>query len=302
MSDITLLDGSIGQELVNRTGVKDTPLWSTRTLIDHPEYVRDVHDSYFAAGCLIATANSYALLPDRLARFDLADRLGQLITAALAAASASRDAHGAGYVAGAMGPLSASYVPDTETSVEKVAETYASVARHHKDHADIILLETIASISHAIGGVMGARIAGKPVWLGVTLDDRDGTRLRSGESIADLLAALKKEPPDALLLNCSLPEAISTGMPLTEAPLPRGAYANGFTEIVEEFLSIHQKTEDLAPRRDLGPEAYADFALAWAKDGATILGGCCEIGPAHMRHLKDRLTAEGHTLATSLPT
>jgi S-methylmethionine-dependent homocysteine/selenocysteine methylase len=28
--------------------------------------------------------------------------------------------------------------------------------------------------------------------------------------------------------------------------------------------------------------------------GATIVGGCCEVGPAHIRHLRDRLVAEGH--------
>jgi homocysteine S-methyltransferase len=30
--------------------------------------------------------------------------------------------------------------------------------------------------------------------------------------------------------------------------------------------------------------------------GATIVGGCCEVGPAHIRHLAARLRAEGHTI------
>jgi len=44
MNNITLLDGSIGQELVNRSSGNPDGLWSTRTLIDHPDLVRAVHD------------------------------------------------------------------------------------------------------------------------------------------------------------------------------------------------------------------------------------------------------------------
>ena len=43
MSEITLLDGSIGQELVKRAGKAPTPLWSTTVMIDQPEILRDVH-------------------------------------------------------------------------------------------------------------------------------------------------------------------------------------------------------------------------------------------------------------------
>ena len=41
MSQITLLDGSIGQELVKRSGDRATPLWSTRVMMDHPDLLRE---------------------------------------------------------------------------------------------------------------------------------------------------------------------------------------------------------------------------------------------------------------------
>ena len=47
MTEITLLDGSIGQELVKRAGDKPTPLWSTTVMIDKPHLVSEVHDLYF---------------------------------------------------------------------------------------------------------------------------------------------------------------------------------------------------------------------------------------------------------------
>ena len=39
------------------------------------------------------------------------------------------------------------------------------------------------------------------------------------------------------------------------------------------------------------------FALRWVEMGATIVGGCCEVGPAHIRHLAERLRVAGHQIA-----
>ncbi len=50
-------------------------------------------------------------------------------------------------------------------------------------------------------------------------------------------------------------------------------------------------------RHDLDPAAYADFALGWVKAGLDIVGGCCEVGPAHIAALRDRLAAAGYDIA-----
>ena len=55
MTNITLLDGSIGQEIVKRSGSRATPLWSTSVMMEQPEAVRAVHLDYFNAGATIAT-------------------------------------------------------------------------------------------------------------------------------------------------------------------------------------------------------------------------------------------------------
>jgi Homocysteine/selenocysteine methylase (S-methylmethionine-dependent) len=44
----------------------------------------------------------------------------------------------------------------------------------------------------------------------------------------------------------------------------------------------------LEARKNLGPEAYADFADQWVAMGASIIGGCCEIGPEHIAELARR--------------
>jgi homocysteine S-methyltransferase len=39
-------------------------------------------------------------------------------------------------------------------------------------------------------------------------------------------------------------------------------------------------------RAELTPDAYAQFARGWIDRGAEIVGGCCEVGPAHIARLR----------------
>ena len=80
MPEITLLDGSIGQELVKRSGEKPTPLWSTTVMLEDTKLLSEVHDEYFAMGATVATTNTYPVLKDRLERVGLEDRLCLLYT------------------------------------------------------------------------------------------------------------------------------------------------------------------------------------------------------------------------------
>jgi homocysteine S-methyltransferase len=147
------------------------------------------------------------------------------------------------------------------------------------------------------GAVAGAMEGGRPVWLSVTVDDHDGSKLRSGEAVTDLSRVVAAYPVAAVLANCSVPEAMSDALAgLATLGLPFGAYANGFTHISGNFLSNAATVKELTHRHDLTPEKYADFAMGWVEAGATIVGGCCEVGPAHIRHLAERLRAAGHAL------
>ncbi|CAN1497696.1 MHT1 Homocysteine/selenocysteine methylase (S-methylmethionine-dependent) [Paracoccaceae bacterium] len=296
MADITLLDGGMGQELVARSGDEPTPLWATRVMLDHPGLVRDIHADYFAAGATIATTNTYAIHYDRLNRVGLDNMFHALHLRALAEAHEAAANHPGTRIAGSLGPLNASYRPDLTEPLAKAAPKYAEIARILAPHVDLILIETAASIEAAEGAVIGAQAAGKPVWLSVSVDDHDGTKLRSGEPVANL-ARLLKHPVAAVLANCSVPEAMEAALAtLKPLGLPFGAYANGFTHISGNFLKDAPTVKELTHRHDLTPEKYADFAMAWVGMGATIVGGCCEVGPAHIRHLKDRLLAAGHRI------
>lgn len=296
MAEITLLDGGMGQELVRRSGDVPTPLWSTQVMVDHPGIVRDIHADFFAAGATIATTNTYAIHHDRLEGTDLADQFATLHMAALSEATTARLNHGAGRVAGSIGPLAATYRPDIHPPKKEAIAQYTEIAMLLSPVVDLILCETVASVAHADSILEGAAAAGKPIWLAVTVDDTDGSRLRSGEPVTDIVRVAKGRA-SALLANCSTPEVIPSALnALATSGLPFGAYANGFTKISDGFLEEDPTVDALTRRKDFTPDMYAEHAMRWVDAGATIVGGCCEVGPDHIAAIAAALRKAGHTI------
>lgn len=284
-----MLDGGMGQELLARTGAEPTPLWATQVMIDHPEAVRAIHTDFFAAGADIATVNSYAIHRDRLEPAGMGETFEALHRQAANIAVEARDAHGSGMVAGALGPLGWSYDAALAPPGPVAAKLYAEIVALQEPYVDLFILETMSGVDQARGGLMGTKATEKPVWLALSVDDGDGRLLRSGEPLEDAFPLLTEFRVDAVLLNCSRPEAISEGLPvLATSGIPFGAYANGFTSISESFKAAGETVKRLQARRDLGPAEYATFADDWIAEGATIVGGCCEVGPAHIAEIARR--------------
>ena len=295
MSDVTLLDGGMGQELVRRAGDRPTALWSTQVMVDHPGLVEEVHRDFFAAGATIATTNTYAIHHDRLMGTGMESQFAELHGRALAEAKAARAQHGSGRIAGAIGPLRASYRPDLHP-VSTVAEPlFAEVVAKIAPACDLLILETVSSVAHAHDALAAGRKTDLPVWLSLTVSDQDGTRLRSGEPLTDVLDVAATA--DAVLINCSAPEAVTQGLPIiVKTGKPFGGYANGFVQISDDFLQDKPTVDTLEMRHDMGPRAYAGYVMEWVAAGATIVGGCCEVGPAHIAEIAARLTAAGHKI------
>ncbi|OIQ44406.1 MAG: homocysteine S-methyltransferase [Roseobacter sp. MedPE-SW] len=294
---ITLLDGSIGQEIVKRSGDRPTPLWSTSVMIEQPELVGAVHSDYFTVGATVATTNTYAVHRDRLVRAGMEDRFEELLSIALAQAEAARASHGSGRIAAALGPIGASYRPDLHIPLEEAKQLFSELVGLMEDKADLFLLETVSALDHARGALMGCAETEKPVWLAVSVNDDDGRLLRSGEPVQDLAPVIEEFQPAAVLINCSRPEAIGAGLQIIKGfGRPFGAFANGFTGITEGFLEEAPTVDALEQRRDLGPVEYAEFVMGWVAMGATIVGGCCEVGPAHIAEVARQLREAGHEI------
>ena len=295
--NITLLDGSIGQELMKRSGDTPTALWSTMVMIEHPELVDQVHAEYFRVGATIATTNTYPVLQDRLDTngYDLDIR--RLWDAAIKSAGSAAVSNGHGRVAGSIGPLIATYRPDICPEPADAEQQYADIVAHLAADTDFLLIETVSSLKQAEGALRATDKTDKPVWIAFSVDDFDGSKLRSGEDVSRLFDVVKNHHVDAVLVNCSRPEAVTNALEQMKAfGLPFGAYANGFTKISDGFLTDKPTVDALSERQDLGPTEYAKFAMHWINQGATIVGGCCEVGPEHIQELAKQIKDAGHNI------
>jgi S-methylmethionine-dependent homocysteine/selenocysteine methylase len=299
---VVLLDGGMGQELIRRTRREPTPLWSARVMHEEPELVRRVHLENIRAGARVITVNAYSVTRDRLEPNGLGEEFHRLQRLACDLARQARDEAGEDVtIAGCLPPLKWSYRWQDVDPVAVTEPIYREIAELQAPHVDLMLCETMASGLQAEGAVRGAQAAGLPAWVAWTVDDVGTGRLRSGETLAEANARLGGLRVDARLVNCSIPEAVTAALPaLARLGGSWGAYANGFTGIPDAF-GRGTTVKMLEARGDMGVEAYAEIALGWVRDGAAIIGGCCEITPAHIARLAERLTEAGYAIRGDLP-
>ncbi len=299
-SNTILIDGGMGQELIRRSKNPTTPLWSTQVLIDEPDIVTQLHLDYIKAGAEVITLANYSATPERLTRENLQDQFETIQRTAITCAQTARstsDSASRIKIAGCLPPLVASYRPELLPEKVQAMATYRQLVAVQADAVDLFICETMGSIDEAMYAASAALESKKPVWVSLTINDtKNSTSLRSGEAIADALKALSTLPIEAVLLNCSWPESISHGLPIlaeqisqSDSPIRIGAYANGFTSI--ESLKPGDTVSSLSARTDLGPEDYAKHANHWLENGASIIGGCCEVGPTHISKLRQLISA-----------
>jgi S-methylmethionine-dependent homocysteine/selenocysteine methylase len=298
---VTLLDGGMGQELVRRSTQPAHPMWGAHVMINEPGIVQAAHADYLRAGARVLTLNTYSTTPGRFAKFGVPEQFAPMQRRAYDLARAAIDETGIeADLAGCLPPLVGSYHPELLPSYEEMLAEYRLIAAEQASRVDFFLCETMSKAEEARAAAVAASGTGRPVWVAWTLSEtlgEDGkARLRSGETIAEAIAALEGVPVAAQLANCCPPEVIDAAMPeLVATGLPVGGYANGFTPIPAGF-TLGQTVDMLSARTDLGPDAYAGFVMGWVKQGATIVGGCCEVGPAHITEIARRLIAEGHEI------
>lgn len=305
MTDIVLLDGGMGQELVRRSKDPAHPQWGAWVMMNEPEIVQGLHEDYIRAGAKAITINAYSINRSRLKAFDMAERLAQLQGIAIDLAHRARDAVDADTaILGCLPPLVGSYHPELMPPEPETLAEYREVVALQADRVDAFLCETMASATEGRLAATAACESGKPVWVAWTLDEKLGDdgqpRLRSGETVPEAIMALGDLPVEAVLFNCTAPEAMTAGMAtLLATGKPTGGYANGFTPIPKAF-KLGETVDMLGKRTDLEPEGYARHVMGWVAQGARIVGGCCETSPGHIAELKRQLEAEGHRTVARL--
>jgi len=285
--NITLLGGGMGRELERIGAPFKQPEWSALALMQAPNLIADVHRNFIAAGAQVITTNTYALVPFHIGEECFRDRSFEL---ALQAAQIARDTAEAFSttspikVAGCIPPAFGSYRPDLFDPT-RVIDILSPLLRAQEAFVDMWLIETVSSSQEAMAVISTIKqFSNKPIWLSFSLTNRHDLTLplslRSQEPLDSVIPLLERV--DTVLFNCSQPEEMEEAITFTHAhnsDITIGAYANSFSEVKR----THDANAMLSSlREDVTPERYLSYAKRWVNAGATIIGGCCGIGPEHI--------------------
>jgi len=298
--NVTILDGGIGRELERQGAPFKQPEWSALAMMEAPWVVKTVHKAFIASGASVITANSYALVPFHIGEEKFKTQSRALATSAgKTARAAVNETRTPTRVAGSIPPLFGSYRADLYRP-ERVVEIATPLIEGLSPYIDIWLCETQSLIDEPLrikSLTDHPDVPDRPFWVSFTLDDLHVNRepvLRSGESVASAVKAMASAKVDAVLFNCCQPEVISQAIRVTRTQLARlgaqnieiGAYANAFPPQPED-AEANQALNEV--RGDLTPLSYLNWSRKWVEEGATLIGGCCGIGPEHISVLSEKL-------------
>jgi len=93
--------------------------------------------------------------------------------------------------------------------IHKAAIKAARSAREKAGDPDV---QTMSTIREAVAAVTASTQAGLKTIISFSLDDKAPNCLRSGETLADAIAAVSPLGVHAVTVNCSMPETVSRAM------------------------------------------------------------------------------------------
>ena len=279
-----VLDGGLSNQLTAAGHDLSDRLWSARLLRDDPSAIIAAHRAYYEAGADIATTASYQASfegfgDDTPELLRLSVRLAR--QASFQAAVDDRRL----WVAASVGPYGAVLADGSEyrgrygLSVAELIDFHAPrIEVLAAAGPDVLALETIPDLDEAQPLVAIIADTGIPAWLSFTID---GSFTRAGQPLAEAFE-LARDVPEILAVgvNCCDPLDATAAVPLAAAVSgkPVVVYPNsgeGWDPVARSWDG----------RRTFDPSVVHD----WLRDGATLIGGCCELGPADIAAIAARL-------------
>ena len=268
---VVIVDGGLATELEERGHDLSDELWSARLLRDDPDAILDVHRAYVEAGADCIITASYQATLERLG----ADSLRLSVQLARVA--------GPKIVAASVGPYGAALADGSEyTGAYDLDEGglggwhAARFAILDQSGADLLACETIPSFAEA--RALAGLLTRTPAWFSFAC--RDGERLSDGTPITECARHLDAfDKVAAIGVNCTPPRFVESLVTriraVTEKPIV--VYPNS-GERWDAARRCWAGTRD--------PGEFAEAAVRWRDAGASLIGGCCRTGPAHIRALR----------------
>ena len=290
---IRILDGGMGQELLARGMKSNSTLWSANAILDenYHQLVLDTHIDFIKAGAEIIVTTTFATRQKRLKENNLLDKFEYLNQKAGEIAQTAKRKFPNTYIAGGIPPQNLTYEADDRDEVE-ITENFNSQAKALNPYVDFFYFDVWSSVKEVKCGIEAIKEFKKPYLVGLHVSE--GTTLPSGEKIKDVKKIID-ENALGVLLSCVSPENFEKNLKeLKSLNIPFGFKLNGFvtTKLKESYTSIFKgkksnHNEILGKRQDLTPIKIQEIAKKFKDAGATILGGCCEISPSHIKAIAD---------------
>ena len=281
-----ILDGGLSTQLEAQGCDISGALWSAGLLRSNPgEIIRATRAFVDAGADCIATA-TYQASRDGFAQVGVnpgeADRL------MLSSVELARQA-GPAIVAASIGPYGAmlhdgsEYRGDYDVSAETLRAFHEPrLSVFEGSAADVLALETVPSFPEA--HVLAELLAdcSLPSW--VSFSCRDGRSISDGTPIEDAAALFASHPRVAAVgINCTPPQYASELVGRIRRAVP-GKVAMAYPNSGEVYDAETGTWSGTVTASDC-----AAAALKWVEAGAGIVGGCCRMGPDHIRAIRDTL-------------
>ncbi len=264
---VLVLDGATGSELIAR-GIPASAI--ARANVDHPDLVLAVHRAYVDAGAEAITANTFGAnrwrLPGgREEAVRLASAGIQLARQAALAAGGR-----AVFVLGSIGPLGR--VVGADITAAEAEEAFAEVALAMADaNADGFALETMPSTTEAAAALAAVRrVSRLPVFACRSIERADPIEL------GEFARAMESGGAAAVGVNCA-------GGPRALAPVVAELARLTRLPVVARPNAGFPTTEAGRLRYHLRPDYLVERVREYLASGVAVVGGCCGVGPEHIR-------------------
>ena len=286
---IRILDGGMGQELLNRGVKPHGTIWGASALL-HKKYHKTViktHLDFIKAGAEVIVTNSFGSRRRRLIENNLENKYKNLNKlAGKLAKIAVKKSKKKVLIAGSLPPQNFTYFSDLGKDLKFIKDSFKSQAICLNPYVDFFYLDVMSSLKECKIGINAISSLKKKFIIGIHL--RKNGKLPSGENFISVVKKLEKYKPLGILASCVSTEDLSVVMKnIKKIKVPFGFKINAFEHIPAGWKpdSNNPKVQ-LGKRKDLTPKKFLDVCKKFKKMGAKIIGGCCEIKPSHIKALK----------------
>ena len=286
-----ILDGGMGQELLARGMEPNGTLWSANALLQekYHKLLLDTHVDFIKAGAEVIVTTTFTTRQIRLKDNNVEDKFEYLNKKAGEIAQKAKKLYPKVLIAGGLPPQYLTYEADPRPDSE-IADNFKTQAELLNPYVDFFYFDVLSSVKEFKIAIDCISKFNKPYLIGAHISE--GTSLPSGEKISEIITKIKHEKLLGIMLSCISPENYDLNLnEIKNLGVPFGFKLNGFmkTNPKPNYTGAYNNSksgnpnEFLGVREDLTPEKMSEFAKKFKDAGATILGGCCETRPSHIK-------------------